>query len=199
MRTINLLPWREELRAQAQRNFLGTLALAVIIAAAVVFAVNRYFEARISEQQSRNSYLQAEIAKLDRQIARIEELDQTRESLLNRKQVIENLQANRTLMVRLFDEMVRTVPSGVRLTQVTQAGERITISGLTQSNARVSTYLNNVEAAGVLHDPQLQIIELQPEPADPQLPFEFTFTARVAAPEVDETDPSAADAQEVAP
>jgi len=199
MRTINLLPWREELRAQAQRNFLTTMALAVIIAAGVVFVVNRYFEARISDQQARNSYLQTEIAKLDRQIARIEELDDTRDSLINRKQVIENLQANRTLMVRLFDQLVRTVPSGVRLTQVAQSGEQITISGLTQSNARVSTYLNNIEAASVLHDPQLQIIEVQEDPVDSQLPFEFTFSARVAAPEVDDSDETEAGAQEVAP
>ncbi|HKL51262.1 MAG TPA: PilN domain-containing protein [Wenzhouxiangellaceae bacterium] len=189
MRKINLLPWREELRREAQRNFMILLIVAAVAAAGCVFAVNRYFDAQISNQNQRNAYLNTEIAKLDRQIARIAELDETRSRLLERKQVIEDLQANRTLMVRLFDQLVRTVPTGIRLLNARQVGDQITINGVSQSNARVSTYLRNLEASAVLHNPQLRIIEAETEETDSQMPYMFTVAATVAPPETldDET------------
>jgi len=181
MPKINLLPWREELRKDAQRNFLLLMALAALLAAAAVFGVKTLYEQRIAAQDSRNSYLKREITKLDARIAEIEKLDETRAALLNRKQVIEDLQANRTLMVRLFNEMVRTVPAGIRLLNTRQVDDQITITGTAQSNARVSTYLRNLEAASVLHDPRLRIIEAAVEDTDAQMPFGFTVTATVAA------------------
>jgi len=188
MRKINLLPWREELRREAQRNFLIMLALAGLLAAGCVFAVNRYFEAQISNQNERNAFLRTEITKLDRKIARIEQLDETRSRLLERKRVIEDLQANRTLMVRLFDQLVRTVPTGIRLLNARQVGEQITLRGTSQSQARVSTYLRNIESAGVLHEPRLRIIEAETADTDSTMPFMFELTATVAPPETVDED-----------
>jgi len=183
MRKINLLPWREELRRERQRNFLILLAVAALVAAACVFAVTRYYDARISNQNERNTYLQNEIAALNRKIERIDTLDETRQRLLDRKRVIEELQANRTLMVRLFDQLVRTVPTGIRLLTVEQSGNTITINGVSQSNARISNYLRSLESSPVLHQPALRIIESDEEAEDPQMPFRFRVEATVAAPE----------------
>ncbi len=188
MRKINLLPWREELRREAQRNFIIVLVLAALLAAGCVFAVNRYFEAQLSNQDARNAFLKSEITKLDRKIARIDELDETRSRLLERKQVIEDLQANRTLMVRLFDQMVRTVPTGIRLLNARQVDDQITIRGTSQSNARVSTYLRNLEAASVLHEPRLRIIEAETEDTDSAMPYMFELAATVAPPETVDED-----------
>jgi len=127
--------------------------------------------------------LNSEIAKVDRQIVRIDQLDETRSRLLDRKQVIENLQAKSTLMVRLFDQLVRTVPTGIRLLNARQVGDQITINGVSQSNARVSTYLRNLEASGALHDPQLRIIEAETDETDSQMPYMFSVAATVAPPE----------------
>lgn len=192
MRKINLRPWREERRREAQRNFIVMLVAAALAAALCVFLINRYYESRISYQQERNSYLRTEIGKLDRQIARIEELDEIRSRLIERKRVIEDLQANRTLMVRLFQELVETVPAGIRLLNARQVEDRITISGISQSNARVSTYLRNIEAAAVLHEPRLQIIEAGADDTTAEMPFGFTIVATVAPPQsVDETQSTA--------
>jgi type IV pilus assembly protein PilN len=188
MRKINLLPWREELRREAQRNFIIVLVLAALLAAGCVFAVNRYFEAQLSNQDARNAFLKSEITKLDRKIARIDELDETRSRLLERKQVIEDLQANRTLMVRLFDQMVRTVPTGIRLLNARQVDDQITLRGTSQSNARVSTYLRNLEAASVLHEPRLRIIEAETEDTDSAMPYMFELAATVAPPETVDED-----------
>ena len=86
-------------------------------------------------------------------------------------------------MVRLFDQLVRTVPTGIRLVTVSQTGNTITIEGLSQSQARVSTYLRNIAESEVLHAPQLRIIEVESNAADPQMPYRFSLRATVAPPE----------------
>lgn len=184
MRKTNLLPWREDLRKQKQKNFLLMMALAAAVAALLVYLGKSYFDGQIEGQGDRNQYLQAEIAKLDRQIERIDQLEETRSRLIDRKSVIEDLQANRSLMVHLFDQLVRTVPSGVRLANVRQVGDQLTVNGTTQSSGRVSTYLRNLEDSDYLHDPQLQIIE-EAEADDDlnrEMPFEFSLTFTLASP-----------------
>lgn len=183
MRQINLLPWREELRQDRQRNFLILMVIVAALAAGAVFGIKSYFDAEIDGQNARNRYLEAEIAKLDRQIERIEQLDETRRQLIERKDVIEELQSNRTLMVHLFEQLVRTVPDGIRLADVRQVGSQLTINGTAQSSARVSTYLRNLEASEFLHDPTLRIVEAETEDVDPQLPFNFSVSVRLAPPD----------------
>jgi len=155
---------------------------------ALLLLINWYISGRIDNQQQRNRMLTAEIARLDQQIATIEDLKQERERLLSRKSVIEELQVNRTLMVHLFDELATTVPEGLRLTRVQQQGSKLFIDGMTQSNARVSSYLRNIDASAWLHDPELIIIEEEDE-ATPDQPYSFRVQARLAAP--DEADPDA--------
>ena len=192
MRQINLLPWREEQRQDRQRNFLITMAVVAALAAGAVFAVKSYFDAQISGQNARNNYLRAEIAKLDQQIARIEQLDETRQRLIDRKDVIENLQSNRTLMVHLFEQLVRTVPEGIRLLSVQQAGDVLTINGTAQSSARVSNYLRNLEASEFLHEPTLRIVEAEAEETDRELPYGFSVRTRLATPESNDTEEASA-------
>ncbi len=190
MRQINLLPWREEQRQDRQRNFLILMAVVAVLAALAVFLVKGYFDSQIDGQNARNNYLRAEIAKLERQIARIDQLDETRRQLINRKEVIENLQSNRTLMVHLFEQLVRTVPDGIRLISVRQVGDQLTIDGTAQSSARVSTYLRNLEASPFLHDPTLRIVEAEAEETDRELPYRFAVNVRLAAPDNDESNES---------
>ena len=206
MRKTNLLPWREEQRQEQQKNFLLLLVLVAIVAAALVYLANRYFDGQIQGQRDRNQYLQAEIVKLDQQIERIEQLDETRNRLIDRKNVIEDLQANRSLMVHLFDQLVRTVPTGIRLTNVRQVGDQLTVNGTTQSSGRVSTYLRNLEESEYLHNPQLRIIEeaeSDSELASREMPFEFSLTFTLASPVQIERDQNglgeAAPSQESAP
>lgn len=188
MRQINLLPWREEQRQERQKNFLILMAATALVAAGIVFGVKSYFDAQIEGQNARNTYLRNEIAKLDRQIARIDELDEVRQRLIDRKDVIETLQSNRTLMVHLFEQLVTTVPEGIRLLTVQQAGDQLTIDGTAQSSARVSTYLRNLEASEFLHDPTLRIVEAEAEETDRELPYRFAVNVRLAAPSSDESE-----------
>ena len=156
MARINLLPWRAERRKVREREFYIMLGMSALAGAAVFVAALLWMNARLENQDDRNAYMQQEIKEVEKRLDKIKELDKTRGKLLARKQVIEQLQANRSQMVHMFDELVRTIPDGVRLTSLKQAGDVLTLVGVAQSNASVATYMRNVEASQWLGRPDLK-------------------------------------------
>lgn len=142
---INLLPWREERRQQLTKEFYVLLGIGGIIAAAIVGAIFMIYSHNIDHQIKRNSIVKSEIVKKEAEIKEIEGLEKKRDSLLARKKVIEELQANRTQMVHLFDEMVKTVPNGVFLLNIKQNGNSISLEGYAQSHSRVAAYMRQLE------------------------------------------------------
>jgi len=159
MARINLLPWRAERRKQRQREFTAMLGLAAIGGLLLSALIWFYYDRQISGQGDRNAYLQTQIDLVKAQNKEIERLDRQKDRLLARKRVIEELQAKRSQMVHLFDSLVRTIPEGVVLTSVKQEGDILTLGGRTQSNARVSTYMRNLEGSGWMTKPELTVIE----------------------------------------
>ncbi|HWS78856.1 MAG TPA: PilN domain-containing protein [Thermomonas sp.] len=180
MARINLLPWRAERRKARQKEFVGMLGLAALGGVLASFLIVSWYSGRISNQNGRNEYLRGEITKVDAQIKEIEALDQKKGKLLARKEVIEQLQANRSQMVHLFDSLVRTIPDGVTLTSIKQEGEILTLGGRSQSNARVSTYMRNLEGSGWMTNPDLNVIEAKAGNAG--LPYEFNLKVKLANP-----------------
>jgi len=159
MAHINLLPWREERRQQQTRQFATVTVLSLLLAAALVFLVHVTFDDQINHQNHRNAILQNEIKTLDSALAQIETLEETREQLLSRMDIIQSLQQQRPQIVRLFDDFVRTVPEGIFLTSIKQQGEQITINGVAESNGRVSAYMRNIDASDWMSTPKLKVIQ----------------------------------------
>jgi type IV pilus assembly protein PilN len=180
MARINLLPWRAERRKLRQKEFLTLLGLCAAAGVVLWFLLNTYYNNQISGQNERNSYLSDQITQVDKQITEIDTLDKKKAKLLARKEVIEQLQANRSQMVHLFDSLVRTIPDGVTLTSIKQEGDKLTLEGRSQSNARVSTYMRNLEGSGWMTKPDLSIIEAKA--GDPALPYAFTLSVMLANP-----------------
>jgi type IV pilus assembly protein PilN len=144
---INLLPHREIARAARRRQFNTLLGLAVALGVVIVLLGHSLIAARQSTQDARNDFLKQEIAKLDVQIGEIKQIREQTQALLERKRVVETLQSNRTEVVHLFDQMIRLLPEGLYLKYFKQVGNVITISGYTQSSARVSTLMRNLDAS----------------------------------------------------
>lgn len=190
MARINLLPWRTERRKLRQKEFVSMLGLAAIVALLVSFLIVMYFNGQLEGQQNRNTYLRDQIVLVDKQILEIEELDKKKANLLARKQVIEQLQASRSQMVHLFDELVRTIPEGVRLSSIKQSGQVLTLEGLAQSNARVSSYMRNLQDSGWMSSPDLTIIETKGE--DKGLPNVFSLKVTLKSPASPEEEEAAA-------
>ncbi|MEO6154655.1 MAG: PilN domain-containing protein [Thermomonas sp.] len=180
MAKINLLPWRAERRKARQKEFYGMLGLAALAGVLISFLIVSYYSGRISNQNSRNQYLRDEITKVDAQITEINELDKKKSRLLARKEVIEQLQASRSQMVHLFDSLVKTVPDGVTISEIKQEGDILTLTGRSQSNARVSTYLRNLEGSGWMTNPELNVIEAKA--GNPGLPYEYNLKVKLVNP-----------------
>jgi type IV pilus assembly protein PilN len=180
MARINLLPWRVERRKLRKKEFLTMLGLSALAGVVLWFLLNMYYNNQISGENARNDYLHDQITQVDKQIKEIDELDKKKAKLLARKQVIEQLQANRSQMVHLFDSLVRTIPDGVILTSIKQEGDKLTLEGRSQSNARVSTYMRNLEGSGWMSKPDLSIIEAKA--GDPALPYTFTLSVMLVNP-----------------
>jgi type IV pilus assembly protein PilN len=161
MTRINLLPWREARRAEKQRNFLIMLAVALAVAVAGMYGAYLYFERLIANQEARNTYLRGEIARLKKAEEEIKALDQTKARLLNRLQVIQDLQAKRPGMVRAFDALVRILPEDVYLISMTVAGNRLTLKGAASSNNIVSEFMRNLADSPWFGEPTLKVIENQ--------------------------------------
>jgi type IV pilus assembly protein PilN len=161
---INLLPHRAQKRAARQRQFVSLAISLAVLAVGTVALVHGILAARIENQNSRNNLLKTEIAKLDEQIKEIDRLREQIQAVLARKQVVETLQANRSETVHLLDQLVRQLPDGVYLRSIKQVGDKVTLVGYAQSNARVSTLMRNIESSPWLGNPQLVEVQLVPAP-----------------------------------
>jgi len=152
---INLLPHREERRKRARTHFAVLSAITAVLGLVIVAAGWLFYSGRISNQEDRNRFLKAEIAKLDKEIDEIKEVKERIEALLARKRIIETLQTDRVQAVNLMNELVKQMPEGVYLKSMKQSGLNIALVGYAQSNARVSTLMRNIESSPWLTNPNL--------------------------------------------
>ncbi|MCP4331372.1 MAG: PilN domain-containing protein [Gammaproteobacteria bacterium] len=181
---INLLPWREELRQEQKKQFVMMAVMTGVLATAIVGLIHFQMQSKIDYQDSRNSFMTAEIAKVDEEIKEISDLQKVRRSLVERMEVIQDLQGSRPSIVHLFSEIVSTVPNGVYLESLTQTGGNLEVNGEAESNARVSTYMRNLQSSDWLKDPNLTVIEIE----DKTVTRISTFTLTVK-----QTSPNASD------
>ena len=171
MPSINLLPWREADRQKRQRDFGMAMGAAVIGAVAVVMLTILAFSQMISAQNARNDRLEAEIVELEKSIEEIDGLEQQKERLLARMEIIEELQKSRPEIVHLFDELARQLPEGVYLTGMKQTGARVEIRGVAQSSTRVSALMRQIDASDWLGDPEVERVETTQAGASRQSEF----------------------------
>lgn len=172
---INLLDWRTELTNFRQQQFLAMLGLGFVVAAGSVFMVTVGVQGAIDHQRERNAFLQNQIAEMDKKIKEIEELEKVKANLLARMKVIEELQASRTAMVHFFDEVVNTLPDGVYIKTLKQAGAAVTVEGVAESNGRVSAYMKNIESSRWFTEPRLIVINTKDVAKRRQSEFQLQF------------------------
>jgi len=147
---INLLPHREETRKARRQQFYVLLGLVSVLAAMIWFLGFSFINRQIAAQTETNEFLKREITSLDKEIDEIKKIQEQTNALLSRKRVIEALQANRTETVHLFNELAKQVPEGIYLRTLVQKGQGITITGYAQSNARITTLMNNLDESPLL-------------------------------------------------
>lgn len=181
---INLLPWREERRELKKREFLNILVVVLLVAAAGIFVFDRVYRSEIDTQNARNQLLKSDITVLEGKIAQIKQLQQKRHQLLARMQVIQDLQGNRPIIVRLFDELARQLADRVFFTRVTFKGKTLHIDGIAESNNRISSQLRNFKESQWFTKPN--VTEITADPAYGPTASKFTMTVQQTAPKVKE-------------
>ncbi|MGH8124230.1 MAG: PilN domain-containing protein [Rhodanobacteraceae bacterium] len=183
MARINLLPWRAERRERRKREFFSHLVIAAVAAIVLVLLWGFWVSLRINNQNSRNAYLKSQIQQLDVKITEIKNLQKVKDQLLSRKQIVEKLQSSRSQMVHLFDQVVKTIPAGARLTELKQQGDKLTLDGVAQSNATVAQYMKNIEASPWMGPAQL--VKTENVHADSNTPYEFELVVTLGTPKAD--------------
>ena len=203
MAHVNLLPWRAARRKQREREFYMQLGASFVVALGVLLLWVFWMDQRIDNQNDRNAYLQGEIKQLDVRIAKIKDLEKVREHLLARKRIIEQLQADRSQMVHLFDELVKTIPSSVRLSGLKQTGQSMTLDGVAQSNASVAEYMRNIQASPWMGRVDLRKTENSHDSS--RMPYTFGLDVTLSRPKADDASaagdasPAAASTQAAPP
>ena len=161
---INLLPWREQLREERKKRFIIIFAGVCILAVAVVLFTDQYLKFKVTQQNARNNFILQENTILDSRIQEISELKTRRQQLVERMKIIQDLQANRPIVARVFDQLVRTLPEGVYFTDLKMQGQSVFIEGAAESNNLISSLMRNQEASDWLATPSL--IEVKAVSAD---------------------------------
>lgn len=158
---INLLPWRDELRKQKQKQFNDTLAIWVLFSVVIVIGIHFYFDNQKMYQLQRNQLLQNEITQLDKNIVEIKNIEEIKKHLIHKISVIHDLQRSRPETVRLFHEIPQLTPDSLFITKLTRTGRSLTFEGKSQSNALVSAFMSAIEHSQSLQIPSLEIIKAQ--------------------------------------
>ena len=186
MARINLLPWRDELRKERQKQFQVMAALAAALMIAIILLVHIRVSGIIDNQLSRNNLLEKELKVLDDRIKEIKDLEKEKTNLLARMTIIQQLQGSRPQVVHVFDELVNTLPDGVYLVNIRNTGNAITLDGFAQSNARVSSYMRKIDSAGWLANPKLNVIETQDQKG--QRISKFVLNVQQSSPKTNNED-----------
>ena len=181
MANINLLPWRKTRREARRQQFLTGLCGSAFIAVLSVWFWDAVVSNQIAFQEMRNQKLTTQIKLLDQEVAEIRDLQLKRNRLIDRMRVIQALQGNRPVIVRLLDQLVRTVPEGVFYTSLQTDAQIVSIEGIAESNNRVSSLMRRLEASRWLQAPSLDAVQATPDSGTPAT--HFTLSVGIELPE----------------
>jgi type IV pilus assembly protein PilN len=179
MAKINLLPWREAYRKEKKEQFLVAMGGVLMISALSAYLWVSSVEASIENQQARNRLLQTEIANLEKQVKEISELKKKRDDLLARIKIIQDLEGTRPLIVRYFDDLVRSIPDGVFLTSLVRSGNDINLEGIAESYSRVSTLMRNLEDSDWFAGPKLSSVSAVPREGEAAQSFRMSVSTSI--------------------
>jgi len=159
MTKINLLPWREELRQELKRQFFAVLVGVAFIGAGSVYLFDVNIQSQITGQRANNKLVVDETLKLDKQIKEIKELQSKRARLVERMNVIQNLQGNRPVVVHVFEELAKVVPDGLYYKTVSNKNNVVSIKGIAETNNRVSNLMRNLDKSSMFFTPNLSMVK----------------------------------------
>lgn len=170
MARINLLPWRQEERERRNKEFLTLVVAVTLLTLLAAFASWSYFNNELADQLDANSLIEQENKRLDTALTEIDSLEQRREDIISRMQVIQDLQGRRPIPVRLWDDIAKAIPSALYLNNLKREGDLLTLTGLADNPNVVSSLIRNLDSSkwmdnSAVRNIQQNITAYQPAPA----------------------------------
>ena len=175
MAHVNLLPWREQRRQQQKQQYIIVLAFVAIMTGLLFWFIGQIIDTQISNQNSRNQYLQTQITALDSQIAGIKRIKESKSAIEQRMALIEQLQSSRNLAPQVLDELARIVPQGVSFKSLQRTGYSIQVRGTSESNNRLAEFMRQLETSKVFSSGELSSIVADTSATDAVSEFTLTF------------------------
>ena len=180
MARINLLPWREERRLELKRQFFAALALTALAAIFALLVADRADQLTDQWSEQPECFICSKISQtLDAQVAEIRDLQRKRGQLIERMRVIQELQGNRPVIVRIIDQLVRTLPDGVFYMDLVTREDEIAVQGIAESNNRVSSLMRRLEASDWLEQPNLDAVRAAPEYGEQATTFNLSVSVQL--------------------
>ncbi|MBP2279971.1 type IV pilus assembly protein PilN [Psychrobacter sp. PL19] len=159
MARINLLPWRQEERERRNKEFITLVVAVTLLALLVAFASWSYFNNELDEQRAANALITQENSRLDTVLTDIDSLEQRREDIISRMQVIQDLQGLRPVPVRLWDDLAKAIPPALYLNNLKREGDLLTLTGLADNPNIVSSLIRNLDSSKWLGDSAVSNIQ----------------------------------------
>lgn len=180
MTHINLLPWRESLRQEQKKQYLTGLGLLAALVVMLFWFIGQGIDHLVNNQNTRNSYLENEIAILDAQIAKIKTIRESKQAIEQRMALIEQLQASRNIAPKILDELARIVPSGLSFRSISRKGDRLEVLGISESNNRLAEFMRRLQNSRVFSNGELSSIIADTTASDAVSEFKINFTTSPA-------------------
>ena len=176
MAHVNLLPWREQRRQQQKQQYIVVLAFVAIMTGLLFWFIGQIIDTQISNQNSRNQYLQTQITALESQIAEIKRIKESKSAIEQRMALIEQLQSSRNLAPQVLDELARIVPQGVSFKSLQRTGSSLQVRGTSESNNRLAEFMRQLETSKVFTSGELSSIVADTSATDAVSEFTLTFS-----------------------
>lgn len=158
LHSINLLPWREQLRRRHKQRFLGLFIAALSIGLLIQWLAGHYLLNQAQLQQSRLAYLNHYISQLDQRINQLKSLEQDHKALLTRLQMVEQLQQLRNKTTDFMNALPSFIPQGVYVDKINMSGQQIKISGISETTSRLASMLDRLESSPLLSNIEMHSI-----------------------------------------
>jgi Tfp pilus assembly protein PilN len=155
---INLLPYREALRAKKKRQAVVVLVSILLIAAMVYYAISLMFSARIQRERMQVQTLQAVSHRLKVKMGSVVDLRKKRAALIAREGLIARLQDQRNQATQVFNTLVKLTPKGVFLTELRSSHSLISVQGYAEGDAQVAEFMRHIQKSSVFSHPVLSVI-----------------------------------------
>lgn len=156
---VNLLPWRENEKQKNQQEFFTSLTIVLMVFLIIAGSIHFYLSHKIQQQEERNNYLTQQLTIYQNQIQEISNLKVYRQNLLDKINIIKNINATRSFVVKLFETTVKVIPDGLYITAIKRTDNQISIEGSAESNSRIATLIRQIDQSEILINPTLVKID----------------------------------------